>query len=44
MATTVSAKITIDRDRLAELCRRHHIRKLSLFGSMLSGADRADST
>ena len=26
---------TIPRDRLAALCRRHHIRRLSLFGSVL---------
>lgn len=27
--------ITIPQDRLAEFCQRHHIRKLSLFGSVL---------
>lgn len=32
------AAIEIQGDRLAELCRRHHIRKLSLFGSVLTGA------
>ena len=32
-----------DRDALAALCRRHHIRRLSLFGSVLKGADRSDS-
>ena len=31
----MSAKIPIDRQRLAEFCRRRHIRKLSLFGSVL---------
>ena len=29
------AKITVDRSRLAEFCRRHHIRRLALFGSAL---------
>ena len=28
---------TIDRDRLAELCRRHGISRLALFGSALRG-------
>lgn len=37
------ARIAVDRRALEEVCRRHHIRKLSLFGSVLSGADRADS-
>lgn len=37
------APIVIDREALGELCRLHHIRKLSLFGSVLSGTDRADS-
>lgn len=27
--------IQIPRDRIAEFCRRHHIRRLSLFGSVL---------
>jgi len=33
----------IDRDALAALCRRHRIRRLSLFGSVLHGTDRPDS-
>lgn len=32
-----------DTDALASLCRHHHIRRLSLFGSVLAGIDRADS-
>jgi predicted nucleotidyltransferase len=28
-------KIDIPRDRIAEFCKRNHIRKLSLFGSIL---------
>jgi len=27
--------INVSNDKLAELCRRHHIRRLSLFGSVL---------
>lgn len=29
------AHVKIPHERLAEFCRRHHIRKLSLFGSVL---------
>ena len=36
-------KVTIDRERLAEFCRRHHIRKLSLFGSALTDRFRPES-
>ena len=32
-----------DREALARLCRRHGIRRLSLFGSVLKGTDRPDS-
>ena len=32
-----------DRGALAALCRRHHIRRLSLFGSVLKGTARQDS-
>ncbi len=32
-----------DRAALAELCRRHHIRRLSLYGSVLKGTARPDS-
>ena len=31
----MSAKIRVDQDSIAEFCRLHHIRKLSLFGSVL---------
>lgn len=30
-----NARIPIDREALAAFCRRHHIRKLGLFGSVL---------
>jgi hypothetical protein len=29
--------LEIDRAKLAEICRRHHIRRLSVFGSALRG-------
>ena len=32
-----------DQDALAGICRRFHIRRLSLFGSTLKGSDRPDS-
>ena len=32
-----------DADSLAILCRRYHIRRLSLFGSTLKGTNRPDS-
>ncbi|MFL5276921.1 MAG: nucleotidyltransferase family protein [Myxococcales bacterium] len=31
----MSAKVPMDRERLADFCRRHHIRRLALFGSVL---------
>lgn len=31
----MSLKIAIDRERLAEFCRRNHVRRLALFGSVL---------
>lgn len=39
----MTARLSFDPDALAALCRRHHIRRLSLFGSVLKGADRPDS-
>ena len=39
----MSARIEVDRERIAEFCRRHHIRRLALFGSVLRGDFRADS-
>jgi hypothetical protein len=29
------AHINIDREKISDFCRRHHIRKLALFGSVL---------
>ena len=39
----MGAAIPIDREKLAEFCRRHHIRKLSLFGSVLRDDFAPDS-
>jgi predicted nucleotidyltransferase len=36
-------RLPLDRETLARLCRRHHIGRLSLFGSVLLGEDRPDS-
>jgi predicted nucleotidyltransferase len=35
MSQPTPAKIEIPKDKLAEFCRRHHIVKLSFFGSVL---------
>jgi hypothetical protein len=35
--------VPIDRERIAEFCRRNHIRKLSLFGSVLREDFRPES-
>jgi len=32
---TTKTRIDVSKDKIAEFCRRHHIRKLSLFGSVL---------
>ena len=37
------SRLPIDHEALATLCRRHHIKKLSLFGSTLKGTARPDS-
>ena len=37
------AHIEIPQDRIAEFCRRNHIRKLALFGSVLRDDFRDDS-
>ena len=36
-------KIAIDSERIAEFCRRHHIQRLRLFGSVLRDDFRPDS-
>ena len=37
------SRLSYDRTALARLCRRHRIRRLALFGSVLKGIDRPDS-
>ena len=39
----MSRQIQIDRDRIAGFCRKHHIRKLALFGSVLTDEFRPES-
>jgi predicted nucleotidyltransferase len=36
-------KIKLPKDKIAKFCRRHHIRRLSLFGSVLRKDFRPDS-
>jgi hypothetical protein len=36
-------RLPLDHETLANLCRRHHIRRLSLFGSTLRGEGGPDS-
>ncbi len=35
--------MTLPRQTIAEFCRRHHIRRLAVFGSVLHGDARPDS-
>ncbi len=39
----MTVRLPIDRERVAEFCRRHHIRRVSLFGSVLRGDFRPES-
>jgi uncharacterized protein len=39
----MSQPISVTKDAIADFCRRHHIRKLSLFGSVLRDDFRPDS-
>lgn len=36
-------RVLVDREKLAEFCRRHHIRRLAFFGSVLREDFRSDS-
>lgn len=36
-------QLAVDREALTEICRRHSIRRLALFGSTLKGTARPDS-
>lgn len=35
MTTETRAKIDIPEEKIADFCRRHHVRRLALFGSVL---------
>jgi len=37
------AQISFPKEKVAEFCRRHHIKKLAIFGSVLRPDFRADS-
>ncbi|MHB0935898.1 MAG: nucleotidyltransferase family protein [Armatimonadota bacterium] len=39
----MSLRITVNQRQLADFCRRHHIRKLAFFGSVLRDDFRPDS-
>lgn len=39
----MSARIPIDRKAITDFCRRHHVRRLALFGSVLRDDFRPDS-
>jgi len=36
-------RISVEKDKIAEFCRKHHIRKLSFFGSVLREDFEAES-
>lgn len=39
----MNSRLSIDHEKIAEFCRRHHIRKLAFFGSVLREDFQADS-
>lgn len=39
----MTARIQLDRNRVADFCRRHQVRRLALFGSVLRDDFRPDS-
>lgn len=39
----MSLQIPVDREKIADFCRRHHIRKFAFFGSVLRDDFRPDS-
>lgn len=39
----MTARMLMDESALAQLCRQHHIKRLSLFGSRAGGVARPDS-
>lgn len=41
--SAMSPQLSIDRTAIAEFCKRHHVRRLALFGSVLRGDFGPDS-
>lgn len=41
--SAMKVQVPIDREKIAAFCRRHHIRKLGVFGSVLRDGFRPDS-
>jgi uncharacterized protein len=39
----IASQLTLPEAEIAEICRRHHVRELSLFGSAVRGEMRPDS-
>jgi len=39
----MNRKLSVDKNKIADFCRRHHITKLAIFGSALREDFRADS-
>jgi len=39
----MNGKLRVDKERIADFCRRHHITRLAIFGSALRDDFRADS-
>lgn len=39
----MNEKVVVDRDKIADFCRRHHISRLAIFGSALRDDFRPDS-
>ena len=39
----ISPRIAVPKERIVDFCRRHHVRKLAFFGSVLREDFRADS-
>jgi predicted nucleotidyltransferase len=39
----MSPNVRIDREQIAEFCRKHHVRRLSFFGSVLTDRFAPDS-
>jgi uncharacterized protein len=42
-ATLANTSISVPKEKIAEFCRRHHIKKLAIFGSALRTDFRDDS-